>query len=212
MINLNDLKEEEKEIKIFNGGNAGRATNITVSVLKKAPEEKENAPDFKILYTDETGATINDGVYYPKDSDTDKQKQISLSRLVSVLNALNPETKSKMLPEFKEYKEAVDFLIKQIMVSAKAGKVNIFACYGTENNPQQYLRVRKFNFIENFKVGEDHTRLRPKINTDPANSGWNDVMTRITPSSFDNSSYAAEDAEDIFGSSEDAKNDGLEDW
>lgn len=200
MINLNDYTQEEKEIKIFNQGNAGRVENTTIQIVKKSNEDHERAPDYKINYVDSTGAMVNDAVYYPKDSDTDSQKQINMSRLISLLNAISPSTKDKMLPEFDNYVAAVDFLVKQIIAAAKTGAtVNVFVCYGTKNNPQQYLRVRKFNFVEASSVEESSTRLFPKVN--PSNSVWDDVMSRITPTTFNKEDGTTEDTDA-----------GLDDW
>lgn len=201
MINLNDFNQEEKDVKIFNDGNAGRVKNVAVSVTKKTAQDKENAPDYKINYTQEDGASVNDAVYYPKDDDSDSRKRIAISRLLNVLHSLNPETKSKMLPEFENYTSAVDFLMKQIIASSKTGRVNIFVAYGTKNNPSQYLRVRKFNFVEPANTEDNETKLRPKISPDPEKEEWNDVMERIVPTSFE---------EEV---SDDENSDaGLDDW
>lgn len=184
MINLNDYTQEEKEMKIFNNGVPGKVKNVAVKIVKKTPEDHERAPDFKVNYIDSEGSILNDAIYYPKDSDTDSQKQINMSRLVSLLHAINPASKDKMLPEFNDYVTAVDFLVKQIIASSKDGRVNVFVAYGTKNNPQQYLRVRKFNFVEPASTEDSKSRLRVKISSNPETSQWDDMMERITPTEF----------------------------
>ena len=192
MINLNDFTQEEKEVKIFNNGQAGRVKNARIEITKKKPEDNPNSPDFKVNYIDSTGAMVNDAIYYPKDSDTDRQKQINMSRIISLLHSISPDTKDKMLPEFDNYVAAVDFLVKQIAAASKNSAVNVFVAYGTKNNPQQYLRVRKFNFVEPVNTDDSTTKLVPKIASGGGNSDWDDVMERITPTSFEESSTETE--------------------
>lgn len=187
-INLNDYKNEDKEIIIFNDGNAGKVKNVRLEVTKKAPTDKENAPDFKFNYFDENDGSVNDGIYYPNDKDTEKQSQIKLSRIISVFHAISPESKDKLLPEFNDYITAVDFLIKQIIQASKNGKVNLFIAYGTVNNPQQYFRVRKFNFIESITTEDSSSRLYAKVSKDPDKKQWDDVMERMQSTSFNDSS------------------------
>jgi uncharacterized protein (DUF736 family) len=40
---------------IFNGGVAGLVNDVKMSVYKKKPDDKENAPDYKITFTDDNG-------------------------------------------------------------------------------------------------------------------------------------------------------------
>lgn len=198
MINLNGINEE-RDVKIFNDGNAGRVKNVRLEITRKTPEEKKNSPDFKFNYFDDNGGTVNDGIYYPQSTDTEKATEIKLSRLISVMHSINTESKGKMLPEFKDYNTAMDFLVKQIGQASKNGRFNIFVAYGTKNNPNEYLRVRKFNFIEPLKVEDSLTRLVPKITTDPTRDGqWDDVMERLTPTKFEKESKPENDGT-IFG-------------
>lgn len=184
-INLNELGADQGDVKIFNEGTAGRVTNVSVSVLKKTPEDKDNAPDFKIVYTDANGGTVNDGVYYPKDGDAQNIVQIKTSRLVKLLHSLNPETKTKQLPEFDNYRDATEFLMKQIVANSKNGRVNIFVTYGTVGKPSKYLGLRLFDFVEPVGTNESETRLRVKMNPNPDKSQWNDNMTRVEETNID---------------------------
>jgi hypothetical protein len=64
-INLNDDDYNASEgVAIFNDGKAGIVENLTVSLEKKKPEDKDNSPDYKISFTDEGGATCNYPLWY----------------------------------------------------------------------------------------------------------------------------------------------------
>lgn len=173
MLDLNSFNQEEKEVAIFNNGNAGKVENVVVKVTKKTAEDSENSPDYKINYTDETG-TINDGIYYP--SDDDRNPGFRITRLLNVLNSLDPSAKDKPLPKVENYSKAVDAIMKMINVASKSGKVNVFANYGTNSKPSDYLRVRTINFVE--PVGKEKSRLTASVGGD-----YGDVMSRPTPTS-----------------------------
>ena len=190
MINLNEISQDNssnEEVVIFNGGDAGRVKNVRVEVKRKTSEDSPNSPDFKIFYVDDNGGKVNDGIYYPDDSGKGNPK-FALSRLVQLLHSINPSLVGKELPEFQEYKEAVDFLMKQIAEASRTGRVNVFVNYGTKGYPSQYLRVRKINFVENISVSDNITRLKPAINTDETKSQYDDVMARIEETNFDEQS------------------------
>jgi hypothetical protein len=71
MINLNDNSFDAKEVSIFNGGKAGLVENVTLDrIIPKGVEDKENAPDFKIFFKDESGKDLSFGMYVV---DTDRE-------------------------------------------------------------------------------------------------------------------------------------------
>lgn len=203
MVNLNDFSDQ-KEVAIFNNGNAGRVTNVTVSVKKKTPEDKENAPDYKVFFKDANGE-MNEGIYYIKEGDNNPK--FKLGRLINMVHAVNPETIGVEFPQFPTYEKATDFLMQKINEGARKGnKVNVFVAYGNEAYPKEYLTLRGINFIENSNKTEDQTRLKVVHSTDPAKSQYNDVMSRPTPDSAQ--------SDDVFGgensSSKEDKNDDLD--
>ena len=58
MYDLNDNGFDAKQgVTIFNGGVAGLVNDLKMSVYKKTKEDKENAPDYKVVFTD---------AFYPK--------------------------------------------------------------------------------------------------------------------------------------------------
>jgi len=204
MIDLNEFSETNNDVLIFNNGDAGRVTDLSVSVKKKTAEDNQNAPDYKIHYTQANGADVNDGIYYPQDSDGNPG--FVLKRLVTVLHAVNPESKDVALPTFPSYTAAVDFLMKKINEAGKQGhKVNVFVNYGVKQYPKNYLTVRKINFVESSSKDESLSRLKAVKSTDVTKVGYNDIMSRPEPDnnedvfqSKDNSPANDEATDDFF--------------
>lgn len=202
MINLNEIDNGagSSNVVIFNNGKAGRVKSVKVEVIKKTPEDNQNGPDFRINYIDSDGGVVNDGIFYTKDTDTPRQKEINLSRIMSVLYAVDPTSKTKTLPEFDDYNPAIDYVMKSIAQASKSSTVNVFVAYGTNNTPSKYLRVRKFNFIEPSTTDDAVTRLTPKVSA--GDNQWDDLMERIQPTEFKEDSITTESTSDS----------GLDDW
>lgn len=199
MINLNDFLDQnnnEERKAIFNDGEAGRVQNVRVRIARRTAEEKATAPPYKIYYIDDNGGEVNDGIYYPDDSGKGNPK-FALSRLVQLLHAINPSLVGKELPEFDDYKPAVDFLMEQIAKASKTGRVNVFVNYGTKGYPSQYLNVRKINFVEPVGVSDNLTKLRVAVNKDSEKSTYDDVMSRIQETSFEEDSFKNNVIEDL---------------
>tara|TARA_R110000850_G_scaffold84920_1_gene182234 strand:+ start:15061 stop:15678 length:618 start_codon:yes stop_codon:yes gene_type:complete len=204
MIDLNSFSEDANtDVSIFNNGNAGRVENVTVSVKKKSAEDKANSPDYKVFLKDANGE-MNEGIYYIKEGDN--AIKFKLSRLIQMAQCANPEMVGVDLPQFPSYEKATDFLMQKINEGSKKGnKVNIFAAYGNEGYPKQYLTLRGINFIEPASKTEDASRLNVVNSSDPSKSQYNDIMFRPTPDNDTTEDVFAEDAtpsteaEDDFG-------------
>jgi len=201
MINLNEISQQnnnndEDRKPIFNEGIAGRVKDVRVRVAKRTAEEKENAPPYKIFYVDNNGGEVNDGIYYPDDSGKGNPK-FALSRLVNLLHAINPSLIGKELPEFEDYKPAVDFLMKQIAEASKTGKVNVFVNYGTKGYPSQYLNVRKINFVEAVDSSDEFTKLKVAVNSNSDKSQYDDLMSRVEETSFEETSADLPSSDEI---------------
>lgn len=173
-INLNDKQFETTAIKVFNGGKAGLVKNVAVSVTKKTPAEADNAPDYKLILTDEEGAELNEGFYYftPRQGASTEEVKTSegyeLTRLVHLARAVMGA--DAQLPEVNTVREALDSIMKLVSNNAGGKTFNVFVNYGTTVRPSQYLRLRRFNFIESSEV-ESTTLVQ----------GTKDNMQRITP-------------------------------
>jgi hypothetical protein len=153
MINLNDeVFESTGGVQIFNDGEAGLVKGVEISVEKRNADEPETYPDYKLIATDKTGATVNRGFYYfkPNDSDSEERQKErqnqEISRIVSIARAvMGPDYK---LPEVNSIKEAYDTVFKLVKDNAGSKKFNVFVTYGTTSRPSEYLGLRYFNFIE----------------------------------------------------------------
>lgn len=150
MINLNGKQFEGTTI--FNGGNAGLVNDVTIEVTKRAVDEPENYPDYKLSVKDATGAEITQGFYYftpnPEKSDDYNEKRATqeVSRILHLARAVMGNGYN--FPEVNSVKEAYDVLFKLVKDNAGTKKFNIFATYGTTMRPSKYLGLRYFDYIE----------------------------------------------------------------
>lgn len=171
MIDLNG--KEFEGTAIFNSGNAGRADNVTISVVKRKVDEPENYPDYKLIAKDESAAEISQGfyVYKPQPGKTDEQNKTrenqELSRLIHLGRAVMGAEYE--FPSVNSTQEAYDVIFKLITDNAPGKQFNIFVTYGTTRKPSKYLGIRYFDFIE--AIG-GFSRLKTK------NS---DSMERVVP-------------------------------
>lgn len=160
---------------VFNNGNTGKVENVKMSVTKKLSTDPDNAPDYKLIFTDVSGGQINQGFYYHKNNelyDEKRNKDLEtwlVSRVLSAAKAVVPSDFS--FPEVATSKEALDSLFKIIKENSDDKLVNTYVTYGTTNKPSQYLGLRYFNFVESVDVPANMSRLKP------SNS---DQMTKVT--------------------------------
>lgn len=164
MIDLNSLGNSV----VFNNGAAGRVDNLKLRVEKKEASDTSNQPDFKVFVTQENGAEINQGFYYPDDNtDQDRLNQL-MSRITSIAKAVTPDDFMFESVEGKSPRQIVDYVFDVIAKNSGNALVNVFTTYGTVNNPKKYLQFRYFNFIE-------------RADTTPSTlfARGNDQMTRV---------------------------------
>ena len=171
MIDLNGKEFAGSNAAVFNDGEVGLVKNVSISIDKKSDDS--NLPDYKLVVTDDKGASINQGFYYftPNTTASDeyntKRWNQELSRVVHLARAvMGPDY---VLPKVDTQKEAYDAIFKIVHDNAGSRLFNIFATYGTISRPNKkgYMGLRYFNFIE--PAGET-TRFR---------TGAQDLMTRI---------------------------------
>lgn len=174
MLDLNG--KEFQGTTIFNGGNAGKAENVEISIEKRKADEPDNRPDYKMIMTDEAGAKINEGFYYPKANPqkTDEQNQAAarreLGRVVAIARAIMGNDYE--FPQVGSIKEGYDTLFKIISDNAGGQKVNVFVTYGNTGYPKKYLELRYFDFIENVnavsgKLKQKNDDLMERLEADP---------------------------------------------
>lgn len=173
MINLNGSEFNSPVVAIFNNGIAGRVDNVNISVEKRKMEDPDNAPAYKVIFTDDLGS-VNMGIYYPTEESTDSQNKMLAQKCADITKAVMGD--DYVFPEFNSYKELVDGCMKVIAQNSAEAKVNIFVTYGTMGYPKNYLGIYKnFSFIE--KTGTTPTKLRLSIN--PNKPQYNDLLERI---------------------------------
>jgi len=191
MIDLN-ADYNQKEVKVFNNGEAGKVNNVKVRVEKRKADEPSNRPDYNVIYIDGTGAEVSQGWYHfsPKAGSTAEKiasdsKQF-LGRLIKLTKSVVGD--EVVFPPVANEKEALDKLMTLIRENQTTALVNVFVTYGNQNYPKRYLELRWFDFIEPANTPETATRLRPK----PV-----DMMVRMTPDEPSVSDMKVEDAIDL---------------
>ena len=194
-INLNSEEYDASEgVAVFNDGKAGVAENVAVSLEKKKPEDKENAPDYKIVFTDEKGGTCNYPLWYVEKKTDYKSVEELIKKQGKVLKHLAHAILGQdfQFPEFKNAKEMLDGAMKAIKGGLKKGlKFRVFVNYGAGDYAKKYIQPRTWvPFLEPMSVDIEETRLK---------QGNLDVMSRLEP---DN---------DSSGSTSDSMSDGVDD-
>jgi hypothetical protein len=167
MFDLNGEDFQEKVVKFFNNGVAGKVDNTVIKVEKKTIEEADNVPDYRVVFADSNGATVNAPFYY-----NDKNEKVLVSRALHVARAVMG--KDYKFPTVNTSKEAVDSLMKLIRDNAGTTKFSTFVNYGTIGYANKYLKVRYFDFIELSGTSDADTRLFTKKD---------DLLTRLTEDS-----------------------------
>lgn len=180
-ISIKNFANEKNDVLIFNDGVAGRVENVDIGVKKKTPQDDPQSPDYKILFFDDKGASVNLGVYYPKETTSDKEISIRMGQLVDILSVVDPDLDLDNLPEFDNYKAAYDFLCTNIMKKSKGVKANIFVAYGTKRRPSRFLEFRAYNIIEPAGTPVEKSRLYPVNHKEEEKAIYNDLMTRLEP-------------------------------
>lgn len=166
MINLNDASFDAKEgAAIFNDGKAGIAENVTLSISKKKPEDKEGSPDYKLTFTDEAGGSCNSSFWYVEKateySTIDEQVSKQGKVMKHVIHAIYGNT--YQFPNFNSAREMLDGCMKIIRDGLAQGpKFRVFANYGTTSSVKNYIQPRSWvPFIEPMSVALADTRLKP---------------------------------------------------
>lgn len=186
MFDLNGEDFKSKSFSIFNNGIAGKVENVSIDIVKKQTTDADNAPDYKINFTDENG-TVNMGLYYPSADATDQQIKTQVSKALSITRAVMGN--DYVFDAVSNAKEAIDLCMKVSKKNSEGAKVTIFVTYGTLGNPKKYIGVYKtFDFIE--KTGTTPSKLRKTSN--PAKPQYNDLMEAIEQDEIPTTQLAAD--------------------
>lgn len=176
MYNLNDASFDAKAgVAIFNDGVAGIVENVTLSISKKKPEDKENAPDYKVIFKDAKGAECATSLWYvTKDtqySTVDEQVKKQGTLLKHIIHAIYGA--DFQIPiSAQNPQQLLDQAMKIIRDGVpNAGKLRMFANYGSTQSIKQYIQPRSWvPFVESMNVDIAATRLK---------AGNIDAMARI---------------------------------
>jgi len=179
MINLNDDSfNGGSNVSIFNNGTAGIVENVKISLKRKTAEDKDNAPDYKLIYDDGIGE-VNTAFWYVKeatdyatvDEQIQKQGKI-LKHLVHAIYGSEFE-----FPNFPNPTAMLDGVMKLLKEGVGQNTYRVFTNYGSTMGVKQYIQVRSWvPFIEPMSVSIENTRLK---------RGNIDAMERLTEDSAD---------------------------
>lgn len=184
-FNLDDEKYDAKggDVKIFNNGVAGIVENVTVTLKRKTPEDKEKAPNYKLTFTDESGAFCEMPFWYVEAATEHKSIEAQVEAqgkvMKHVLNAIYGEaSRPKISAETAQ--QFLDAGMKAINEGLKSGgKFRVFANYGVAPDPSKdrqgkvskYIGIRSWvPFIESMTTAIAETRLK---------AGDFDAMSRV---------------------------------
>jgi|TARA_R110000851_G_scaffold152655_2_gene294418 hypothetical protein len=163
-INLNDESYNVKDSgPIFNGGVAGIAENVTMSIIKRKADDKDGAPEYKLVFTDDAGASCNTAFWYITEDtayDTVDQQITKKGKVFKhLLHAMYGA--DYQIPNFKDAKEMLDVTMKLLREGLpSSGKFRIFANYGAKISPKGFIQPRSWvPFMEKMTVGIESTRL-----------------------------------------------------
>ena len=174
MYNLNDSNFDAKQgVAIFNDGKAGVVENVSVSVYKKKPEDKENAPDYKLVFKDANGAECATPYWYVKQAtqyqtveDQVRKQGIAMKHIIHAIYGddfdipVNATTAEQLLDQSMK-------VIRDGLASHSGIKFRMFATYGTLNSVKNYIQPRSWvPFIESTTVPLSDTRLKVSPNVD----------------------------------------------
>ena len=194
MINLNDEEFNSSDIgPIFNGGTAGIAENVKISVEKRKPEDKDKAPDYKLIFTDENGGNANLSLWYVDGGTSFATEEELVKKQGKILKHLAHAIlgKDHTFPNFENAKQMLDGVMKSLREGLKSGlKFRVFANYGSTRSVKKYIQIRTWvPFLEPMSVELEQTRLT---------KGNIDAMEPVKGDSFDASTVdtGAEAADD----------------
>ncbi len=167
MYNLNDDGFNAKQgVTIFNDGNAGLVNDVKMSVYKKGKDDKENAPDYKVTFTDSSGGEVSSSYWYAtKDTQYSTIEEQARKQGKSMKHIIHAVYGASFEIPFiaKSPKELLDMSMKCIKdgLSSSPSKFRIFATYGTLNSVKNYIQPRSWvPFVESMNTSEDATRLK----------------------------------------------------
>lgn len=151
---------------VFNNGLGGVVKNVNITIEQKQADEPDTYPNYRLVATDDAGAKVNRGFYYPK-ADPNKSNELNEESAVREVGRVIHIAKAVLgndynFPKVASVKEAYDILFKLISENSTDKLFNVFVSYGTKDYPSKYLGFRYFNFIEANSVENSRLRVGPQ--------------------------------------------------
>jgi hypothetical protein len=143
MLDINTEEYTTGESVIFNEGEAGVVGDVKISVAKKTSDDKENFPDYRIVFADKNGGELNRGIYYPDASN--QKSMLNAVKLVKHITHVCNGNKDK-LPLFKDEKDMIDQTMKLLREEGGKFKANVVANYGSGGDAyhKSFMEVKFF--------------------------------------------------------------------
>jgi hypothetical protein len=146
MIDLNESSYDGGgDVSIFNDGNAGVVENVTLSIIKKGKDDKETAPEYKLVFTDESGASCNMAFWYITEDTAFKTVTEQEQRLGKIMKHVAHVILGNdfTFPKFENGKQLLDGMMKLFNKGLSgAPKIRVFANYGVNDFPKEYIQIR----------------------------------------------------------------------
>lgn len=156
--------EEKPALKIFNGGNAGCATNVQMSIVANE-KTKDTAPDAHVVFIDSEGATLrSQGIWNLAPGADQESVKKTVQATGRFWRACMGETTA--FPTGLSVVQVYEAI-------ANSGKTfDVFVAYGTTDSPSKYLKTRKYDYIQAHNPSKplvaktDDLMVRPQADTE----------------------------------------------
>jgi hypothetical protein len=189
-ININDEKYNDKPLNpIFNGGVAGVAKNISARVEKKKDGDSDNAPKYKIIFTDENNGEFNKGYFDNVDGASQKAQDYFVREMKHLLRESNTKTEKE---KYTSYSEILDDTMKILYKEMPKNKYNVAVSFGSKDFPKRFLELDGFWGLRNIdsdlmpNLTKDALRVRPMPdNEETVNNDLVDTDGDITEEEVD---------------------------
>jgi hypothetical protein len=191
-INLNDDSfDGGSNVKIFNDGKAGSVENVKLSIERKAADAKEGSPNYKLVFTDTTGASCNTALWYVEGGTDYNTEDELVAKQGKILKHVAHAVLGSdfQFPEYPNAKAMLDGVMKLVNEGLKnGGTFRVFANYGSTMSVKKYIQPRSWvPFMEPMSVSADVSRLAP---------GNIDAMERLQEDSVESPAMASAPASD----------------
>jgi hypothetical protein len=184
-LDLNNAEFAQKDVTIFNNGEASNNSPCTIKVVKNDPVEGKNVPMYDVVCTSANGGTVKLSFWQFKDTDTPDQIKKTGARLRHLFEAV---IGTSVLPA-GEANSVLTQVMKAVNEAAKGKNFKVATNYGTIGKASKYLSVRTWApFIakaedKDIPNSNIEVMVRPEPDNDSSGSGYSpgSQMSDIAP-------------------------------